>query len=190
MRSDRVVAMSTETNTVDPVEAILAATFGPNIAAEVVATPEVEAQDACVSGPSRRFRDADAPALKLDGTPKKKTQRIEVTGFGFGSEAKREISDTRVIEALLDGAESLVDLQAATGLAKLTVKRALERLAEGGKVTTTKALPSGKRGRPAHLYRAAVEAISTVSEPVREISTRQDPVSGPINGIVVTKVSA
>lgn len=154
--------MSTETNTVDPVEAILAATFGPNIAAEVAATPEVGRQDAYVTGPNGRFREADAPALKLDGTPKKRTQRIEVTGFG--SEARRETSEAKVIEALVAGAESLVDLQIGTGLAKLTIKRALERLVEAGRVRTVKAPPSGKRGRPAHLYRPVVEVVASVAE--------------------------
>ncbi len=189
--------MSQETNKVDPVQAILTAAFGPNTAAEVTSTPEVVPPVVYVKGPDGSvYRELEAPALKLDGTPKKRTQRIVVTGFGFGAEAKREASEALVVDALGRGAESLIDLQAETGLAKLTIKRALGRLEAAGQVTSSKAPSSGRRGRPAFLYRPAVviapqsvEDVRTVSDTVATLSTRQDPVSGPINGIATSGVS-
>jgi hypothetical protein len=143
--------MSNETNVLDPVQAILAATFGTGIAAEVTATPEV-VEEAHVTAHPPEW------PTKHDGTPRKKWQRPEVTLGAAG--AKAEASELRVVRALLEGAESLVDLQAATGLAKLTVCRALDRLVAAGRVTATKAPPSGRRGRPAHLYRTVVEVLA------------------------------
>lgn len=140
--------MSTETNRIDAVEAILAATFGPNIAAEVVATPEVVEAAHVTSHPP-------GWPTKLDGTPRKKWQRPEVTGIV--STAKTEASELKVVQALVAGAESLIDLQDMTGFAKLTICRALDRLVEAGRVTMSKAPPTGKRGRPAYLYRPVVE---------------------------------
>ena len=197
--------MSTETNKVDPVLDILTAAFGPSVAVEVASTPEVEKpviyspsgrdRQTVVKGPDgTSYREVEAPALKLDGTPKKLTQRIEVTGVGFGSEAKREASEAKVVEALAYGAESLADLQAATGMAKLTVTRALARLVEAGRVLCEKAPPSGRRGRPAFLYRSTVEVVNAPRieepvldehEPVPTPLTSQDPVSGPLGGILV-----
>ena len=187
--------MSTETNKVDPVLDILAAAFGPSVAVEVASTPEVDIPVMYMKGPNgTTYREVEAPALKLDGTPKKLTQRIEVTGVGFGSEAKREASEAKVVEALAYGAESLADLQAATGMAKLTVTRALARLVEAGRVLCEKAPPSGRRGRPAFLYRSTVEVVNAprIEEPVFDESkhvedflSRPDPVSGPLEGILV-----
>lgn len=193
--------MSSETNKVDPVEALLAATFGPGIVADLPVTQEVEKpvvyspsgrdRQTVVKGPNgMTYREVEAPALKLDGTPRKRTQRIAVT-TGFGAEARREASEAEVLKALVYGAESLADLQAATGFAKLTCKRALARLEMAGRVLSAKAPPSGRRGRPAFLYRPTVvidprsdaESLNG-SEPVQEASSRQNPVSGDDSGVV------
>jgi predicted transcriptional regulator len=64
-----------------------------------------------------------------------------------------------VVRALNHGAESVADLRIATGFAKLTIVRSLERLLDAGLVTVTTTPTSGKRGRPAHLYRPVVEVV-------------------------------
>lgn len=187
--SDRVGGMSTETTTVDPVKAILEAAFGPGIAAGTEVTQKVEKDIVYVKAPNgTTYRELEVPALKLDGTPRKRTQRVQVT-LGFGAEARREASEALVVEALLKGDESIADIQRSTGLAKLTIKRVVRRLESLGRVISSKA-QSGKRGRPAFLYRPAVtiepqrvKGAGAVSDTGEVPSSRPDPVSGDDRGI-------
>jgi hypothetical protein len=140
--------MTSEAKWIDPVETLLAATFGPSVAASVAGEPDERVVNTPVVSPSW--------PLKLDGTPRKKCQKPMVTGL---MAAKVEATTAEVVKALNHGAESVADLRIATGFAKLTIVRSLERLLEAGLVSVTKTPTSGKRGRPAHLYRPVVEVV-------------------------------
>jgi predicted transcriptional regulator len=83
---------------------------------------------------------------------------VQTKGVAFG-ETKRHETDLSVLKALLVGAESLVEVVAATGYVKVTCVRSLERLVEEGRVVQAKAPPTGKRGRPAFVYRPTTEAV-------------------------------
>ena len=174
--------MAENTQTTDPVLAILTATFGPNTAAEVVKDEDVEASPAPVAevtpsgsspdgvdgsvGPADLSHtspadaaDAEVAALprwwkfNLDGTPRKRCQAPEVLkGVPHGETRQRE-TDLLMLKALHDGCETLVELVAHTGCVKVTVVRSLERLVEAGRVVQSKAAPTGRRGRPAFIYR-------------------------------------
>jgi hypothetical protein len=158
-------AMAENTQTVDPVLDILSATFGPTVAAEVVKEEDVKA-----SGSSSATEDdgavdpADLPSWwkhNLDGTPRKTCQAPDVLkGFPHGETRQRE-TDLLVLKALHAGCETLVELVAHTTFVKVTCTRSLERLVEEGRVVQTKAPPSGRRGRPAHLYRPTTEAVAS-----------------------------
>jgi len=144
--------MAENTQAIDLVQSILAATFGPAAAEEVVKEDKAE-----VSTSPADAADAPVAALpswwkhNLDGTPRKTCQApIVQTGYGT---TKRHETDTAVLKALHDGAESLAQIMAVTGYVKVTCTRSLERLVEEGRVIQTKAPPSGRRGRPAYLYR-------------------------------------
>ena len=150
--------MTENTQTTDPVLAILAATFGPNTAAEVA-----KDEGAAVDVPTV----ADAPVassdlpkwwkFNLDGTPRKRCQAPEVLkGIPHGETRQRE-TDLLVLKALHEGCETLVELVAHTGCVKVTCVRSLERLVEAGRVVQSKASPTGKRGRPAFVYRPTTE---------------------------------
>ena len=150
--------MTENTQTTDPVLAILAATFGPNTAAEVA-----KDEGAAVDVPTV----ADAPVassdlpkwwkFNLDGTPRKRCQAPEVLkGIPHGETRQRE-TDLLVLKALHEGCETLVELVAHTGCVKVTCVRSLERLVEAGRVVQSKAAPTGKRGRPAFVYRPTTE---------------------------------
>ena len=152
-RSDTVLCMTSEAKWIDPVEALLAATFGPSVAASVAGEPDEHKVVTPVVSPSW--------PLKLDGTPRKKCQKPMVTGL---MAAKVEATTAEVVRALNHGAESVADLRIATGFAKLTIVRSLERLLEAGLVSVTKTPTSGKRGRPAHLYRPVVEVVEVVGD--------------------------
>jgi len=155
----------------DVVREILAATFGPNTAAEVAAveaTPSagsssVEDDGAVVPTdlPSGKSEDT-LPAwwkFNLDGTPRKKCQAPDVLkGVPHGETRQRE-TDLLVLKALHEGCETLVELVAHTTFVKVTVVRSLERLVKAGRVVQSKAAPSGKRGRPAFVYRPTTEAV-------------------------------
>ena len=146
--------MAENTQAVDLVHEILAATFGPNTAAEV-------ALDLPAPPPSTP-PDEERPAWwrkNLDGSWRKTCQAPDVLkGFPHGETRQRE-TDLLVLKALHEGAESLVQLTTITGFVKVTCTRSLERLVEEGRVVQTKAPPSGRRGRPAHLYRPTTEAV-------------------------------
>jgi hypothetical protein len=145
----------------DVVREILAATFGPATAAEVVKEEDVKAHD--VEATPSAGADVAASDLpkwwkhNLDGTPRK-TCQAPVVQTGYGT-TKRHETDTAILKALHNGAESLVQLMTLTGYVKVTCTRSLERLVEEGRVIQTKAPPSGRRGRPAYLYRATTEAV-------------------------------
>jgi hypothetical protein len=178
--------MAENTQTTDPVLAILAATFGPNTAAEVakgegVEVRDVEATPAAGSSPDEDdgavgptdlphtstadAADAEVAALprwwkfNLDGTPRKRCQApVVLKGLPHGETRQRE-TDLLVLKALHEGCENLVELVAHTGCVKVTVVRSLARLVEAGRVIQTKSAPNGRRGRPAFLYRPTTEAV-------------------------------
>ena len=151
----------------DAVREILAAAFGPTVAAEVV-KEERTAVDATTVADAP-VASSDLPGwwkFNLDGTPRKTCQSpTQTKGVAFG-ETKRHETDLAVLKALLAGAESLVEVVAATGYVKVTVVRSLERLVEAGRVVQAKAPPTGKRGRPAFVYRPTTEAVEPDTDPV------------------------
>jgi hypothetical protein len=159
--------MAENTQTTDAVLDILTATFGPTVAAEVV-KEEGSAVDATTVADAP-VASSDLPKwwrYNLDGTPRKTCQAPGRTkGVAFG-ETKRHETDLAVLKALLACAESLVEVVAATGYVKVTCVRSLERLVEAGRVVQTKAPPTGKRGRPAFIYRPTTEAVGPDTDPV------------------------
>jgi hypothetical protein len=159
--------MAENTEAVDIVQSILAATFGPVTAAEVV-KEEGAAVDATTVADAP-VASSDLPGwwkFNLDGTPRKTCQAPGRTkGVAFG-ETKRHETDLAVLKALLAGAENLVEVVAATGYVKVTCVRSLERLVETGRVVQAKAPPTGKRGRPAFVYRPTTETVEPDTDPV------------------------
>ena len=172
--------MAENTQTTDPVLAILAATFGPNTAAEAVKDEGVEPLSSGLASPASAVAAHDVEAtpsagadvgvsdlpkwwkFNLDGTPRKRCQAPTVLkGVPHGETRQRE-TDLLMLKALLAGAESLVEVVAATGYVKVTCVRSLERLVEAGRVVQSKAPPSGKRGRPAFVYRPTTVVPDTV----------------------------
>jgi hypothetical protein len=145
--------MAENTQAIDLVHEILAATFGPNTAAEVALD---------LPAPPPTPPDEERPAWwrkNLDGSWRKRCQAPDVLkGFPHGETRQRE-TDLLVLKALHAGCETLVELVAHTTFVKVTCTRSLERLVEEGRVVQTKAPPSGRRGRPAHLYRPTTEAV-------------------------------
>ena len=149
----------------DVVREILAATFGPNTAAEVAKDEGVEAQPLPSGSPSEEVDGSSGPSDRphwwkknLDGSWRKKCQAPDVLkGIPHGETRQRE-TDLLVLKALHEGCESLVELVAHTTFVKVTVVRSLERLVKAGRVVQSKAAPSGKRGRPAFVYRPTTEA--------------------------------
>lgn len=166
--------MAENTQTTDLVRDILAATFGPNTAAEVVKgegveAPTVPVADVTTSGSSPDGDDGSSTSLppwwkfNLDGTPRKRCQAPEVLkGIPHGETRQRE-TDLLVLKALHAGCETLAELVAQTGCVKVTCVRSLERLVAAGRVVQSKAPPTGKRGRPAFLYRPTTETPVEVS---------------------------
>ena len=185
--------MTENTQAVDLVQELLAATFGPNTAAEVAKDEGVEPSSSGLASPASAVAahdveatpsagadvevsdlphtstpdgaDAEVAALprwwkfNLDGTPRKKCQAPDVLkGIPHGETRQRE-TDLLVLKALHEGCESLVELVAHTTFVKVTVVRSLERLVKAGRVVQSKAAPSGKRGRPAFVYRPTTEAV-------------------------------
>ena len=161
--------MAENTQTTDHVRDILAATFGPNTAAEVV-----KDEGAAVDVPTV----ADAPVassdlpkwwkFNLDGTPRKRCQAPEVLkGIPHGETRQRE-TDLLVLKALHAGCETLAELVAQTGCVKVTCVRSLERLVAAGRVVQSKAPPTGKRGRPAFLYRPTTVAVEVSTQDAGE----------------------
>lgn len=180
--------MTENTQVVDLVQELLAATFGPNTAAEVAKDEGVSAHDVettpLPSGSSSGEDDgavgpSDLPSGKsedtlpawwkfnLDGTPRKRCQAPEVLkGIPHGETRQRE-TDLLLLKALHEGCETLIELVAHTTFVKVTVVRSLERLVEAGRVVQSKAAPSGKRGRPAFVYRPTTETpVEAPSEAV------------------------
>ncbi len=162
--------MAENTQTTDLVRELLAATFGPNTAAEVALDlpappPTTPDEDRPVGsspvGVDGAVGPSDLPSwwkFNLDGTPRKRCQAPEVLkGIPHGETRQRE-TDLLVLKALHEGCENLVELVAHTGCVKVTVVRSLARLVEAGRVVQSKAAPTGKRGRPAFLYRPTTEA--------------------------------
>jgi hypothetical protein len=170
--------MAENTQTTDLVRDLLAATFGPNTAAEVVKDEGVEVpetaltEDAVPTTPgeerpvgSSSDEDDGSSATRphwwkrnLDGSWRKRCQAPEVLkGIPHGETRQRE-TDLLVLKALHEGCETLVELVAKTGFVKVTCVRSLERLVEAGRVVQSKAPPTGKRGRPAFVYRPTTEA--------------------------------
>jgi hypothetical protein len=162
--------MAENTQAVDLVQELLAATFGPNTAAEVVKDEGVEPSTAPLaevtpSGSSSGEDDGSVATLphwwkfNLDGTPRKRCQAPEVLkGVPHGETRQRE-TDLLVLKALHEGCETLVELVAHTTFVKVTCVRSLERLVEAGRVVQAKAPPTGKRGRPAFVYRPTTEPV-------------------------------
>lgn len=154
--------MAENTQAIDIVQELLAATFGPNTAAEVAKDEGVEVH-AVEDTPSAGANVAPSDLPKwwkynLDGTPRKRCQAPEVLkGVPHGETRQRE-TDLLMLKALHDGAESLVEITARTGCVKVTCVRSLERLVKAGRVVQSKAAPSGKRGRRAFVYRPTTEA--------------------------------
>jgi hypothetical protein len=166
--------MAENTQTTDAVLDILTATFGPTVAAEVVKEEKAEAPTSPASAADAEVGPSDLPRwwrYNLDGTPRKTCQSPTQTKGGAFGETKRHETDLAVLKALLAGAESLVEVVAATGYVKVTCVRSLERLVEAGRVVQAKAPPTGKRGRPAFIYRPTTEAV----EPAHDTGT---PVGG------------
>ena len=159
--------MTENTQAIDIVQSLLAATFGPNTAAEVAKDEGVEAHDVEATpsaGSSSVEDDGSSTSLprwwkfNLDGTPRKRCQAPDVLkGIPHGETRQRE-TDLLVLKALHEGCETLVELVAHTTFVKVTVVRSLERLVKAGRVVQSKAAPSGKRGRPAFVYRPTTEA--------------------------------
>jgi hypothetical protein len=138
----------------DAVREILAAAFGPTLATEAV-KEERSTVDAAGSSPIEER--PEWWKKNLDGSWRKTCQAPDKTkGLAFG-ETKRHETDLAVLKALHAGAESLVEVLAATGYVKVTCVRSLERLVETGRVVQAKAAPTGKRGRPAFVYRPTTE---------------------------------
>jgi hypothetical protein len=168
--------MAENNEAVDIVQSILAATFGPVTAAEVVKEEKVEElpdlQASLTTPPdeerpvgSSSDEDDGSSAARphwwkknLDGSWRKTCQAPDRTKGGAFGETKRHETDLSVLKALHAGAESLVEVVAATGYVKVTCVRSLERLVEAGRVVQAKAPPTGKRGRPAFVYRPTTEA--------------------------------
>ena len=157
--------MAENTQAIDLVQELLAATFGPNTAAEVVKDYAADASGSSPVGDDGAVGPADRPSWwrkNLDGSWRKTCQAPDVLkGFPHGETRQRE-TDLLVLKALHAGAESLVQLTTITGFVKVTCTRSLERLVEEGRVVQTKAPPSGRRGRPAYLYRPTTEADAPV----------------------------
>lgn len=163
--------MAENTQAVDLVQELLAATFGPNTAVEVAldlpapppTTPDEERPRGSSSGEDDgSFGPSDRPPWwkrNLDGSWRKRCQAPDVLkGVPHGETRQRE-TDLLVLKALHEGCETLVELVAHTTFVKVTVVRSLERLVEAGRVVQSKAAPSGKRGRPAFVYRPTTEAV-------------------------------
>jgi len=170
--------MAENTQTTDLVRELLAATFGPNTAAEVVKDEGVEASETASTGQDPLTTpDEDRPAgsssdeddgssaarphwwkRNLDGSWRKRCQApVVLRGLPHGETRQRE-TDLLVLKALHEGCENLVELVAHTGCVKVTVVRSLARLVEAGRVIQAKSAPNGRRGRPAFLYRPTTEA--------------------------------
>lgn len=191
--------MAENTQTTDLVRDILAATFGPNTAAEVVKDEGVETSGSGLASPANAVEargveatpsaasdvgvsdlphgsppvgvdgavgPSDLPSwwkFNLDGTPRKRCQAPEVLkGIPHGETRQRE-TDLLVLKALHAGCETLAELVAQTGCVKVTCVRSLERLVAAGRVVQSKAPPTGRRGRPAFLYRPTTETPVEVS---------------------------
>ena len=155
--------MTENNQAVDLVQELLAATFGPNTAAEVVKDEGVEAQPSPTSpADAADAEDGERPRWwrkNLDGSWRKRCQApTGLKGIPHGETRQRE-TDLLVLKALHEGCETLVELVAHTTFVKVTVVRSLERLVEAGRVVQSKAAPSGKRGRPAFVYRPTTEAV-------------------------------
>jgi len=169
--------MTESTQAADVAREIIAAAFGPVTAAEVVTEEKVEElpdlQASLTTPPDEDRPHGSAPSgsdgsvatlphwwrYNIDGTPRKTCQApVQTKGMAFG-ETKRHETDLSVLKALLAGAESLVEVVAATGYVKVTCVRSLERLVEEGRVVQAKAPPTGKRGRPAFVYRPTTEPV-------------------------------
>jgi len=176
--------MTENTQAVDLVQELLAATFGPNTAAEVAKDEGVEPSSSGLASPASAVAAHDVEAtpsagadvevsdlpkwwkFNLDGTPRKRCQAPDVLkGIPHGETRQRE-TDLLVLKALHEGCESLVELVAHTTFVKVTVVRSLERLVKAGRVVQSKAAPSGKRGRPAFVYRPTTEAVEVAEVPV------------------------
>jgi len=159
--------MTENTQAIDIVRDILAATFGPGTAAEVMKDDAVvfDASGSSPVGDDGAVGPADRPSWwrkNLDGSWRKKCQAPEVLkGVPQGETRQRE-TDLAVLKALHSGAETLVEVVASTGFVKVTCVRSLERLVLANRVLQSKAAPTGKRGRPAFTYRPTTEAAVPV----------------------------
>ena len=204
--------MAENTQAVDLVQELLAATFGPNTAAEVakdegvepsssglappasaVAAHDVEATPSAGSSPDGAdgsVGPSDLPSwwkFNLDGTPRKRCQAPTVLkGVPHGETRQRE-TDLLMLKALHEGCETLVELVAHTGCVKVTVVRSLERLVEAGRVVQSKAPPSGKRGRPAFIYRPTTTApVETSGEGETDLRSVVVPATVPVDAAAST----
>jgi hypothetical protein len=204
--------MAENTQTVDLVQELLAATFGPNTAAEVakdegvepsssgpappasaVAAHDVEATPSAGSSPDGAdgsVGPSDLPSwwkFNLDGTPRKRCQAPTVLkGVPHGETRQRE-TDLLMLKALHEGCETLVELVAHTGCVKVTVVRSLERLVGAGRVVQSKAPPSGKRGRPAFIYRPTTTApVETSGEGETDLRSVVVPDTVPVDAAAST----
>ena len=207
--------MAENTQAVDLVQELLAATFGPNTAAEVAldlpvpspTTPDEDrprgsssGEDDGSFGPSDLPHtstpdgaDAEVAALprwwkfNLDGTPRKRCQAPDVLkGIPHGETRQRE-TDLLVLRALHEGCETLVELVAHTTFVKVTVVRSIERLVEVGRVVQSKAPPSGKRGRPAFIYRPTTTApVETSGEGETDLRSVVVPDTVPVDAAAST----
>jgi hypothetical protein len=194
----------TNTSGKDPISLLLDAAFGAGVLAEgVCATEATDSSegdgadgDNLASGSAPSGTDGSSTSLphwwkkNLDGSWRKTCQSPARTGGEAFGETKRHETDLDVMKALHAGAENLVEVVAATGYVKVTCVRSLERLVEAGRVVQSKAAPTGKRGRPAFVYRpVAVINPSLAEDTGANPSTRQDPVFGDDSGIDETSAS-
>jgi len=184
--------MAENNQAVDLVQELLAATFGPNTAAEVAKDEGVEVQP-LPSGSSPDGDDGSSAARphwwkrNLDGSWRKRCQAPTVLkGVPHGETRQRE-TDLLMLKALHEGCETLVELVAHTGCVKVTVVRSLERLVGAGRVVQSKAPPSGKRGRPAFIYRPTTPApVETSGEGETDLRSVVVPDTVPVDAAAST----
>ena len=189
--------MAENNQAVDLVQELLAATFGPNTAAEVAldlpapppATPEEERPHTSPAG-AADAEDGERPRWwkkNLDGSWRKRCQAPTVLkGVPHGETRQRE-TDLLMLKALHEGCETLVELVAHTGCVKVTVVRSLERLVGAGRVVQSKAPPSGKRGRPAFIYRPTTTApVETSGEGETDLQSVVIPDTVPVDAAAST----
>lgn len=150
----------TKADTEAVVEAILAATFGPAVAAEVVRESDETPGEVVTE-------TVKLPAWwrkNQDGQPRKTSRRPDVS-FGLSPDVRRETTNRKVLDLLLQNVETVADLTIRSGFCELTIRNCLDRLMRLGLVTCTKEPARLSGGRRRFLYRALVGSPSTTPSP-------------------------